>query len=157
MNPVSFKIECESIEEYCDRNNCSAPYLVGDIWWAFPRDAVMAVPANLQTFRYLIWNEKYPESTPFELGEIYYQDSIPWKCRRVWSTQMRLSVIYVRTDVYPLFWVYWWFYFRIKETMVLTMRWFVRVLEVWNLAEVRPEKMSCWQDIKFLKWLNKSE
>ncbi|MEH2201187.1 hypothetical protein [Nostoc sp.] len=156
MNPIKFEIECD-IQETCDRYNYTDSFCENGIWWAFPPHSAMAVPIDVRYERSLIWDEEYPASAPFEL-EMHYilsnQVPVSWKCKRVWGDRMRMTVILVRTDVYPLFWLYWWVYFRVKETLKLTKKWFIYVLEIWGLAETRECEIASWQDIKILKALS---
>ncbi|MHC5779706.1 hypothetical protein [Nostoc sp.] len=157
MNPIKYTLDTETIEEFCARNSFTDYFCVDNTWWAFPPHAFMPMPIMVGIRQHLKWDENYPASTPFQLEEIWFleQALIPWKYRRVWSSQMRMSVICVRTDVYPLFWVYWWFYFRFKETLSLTIKWFIYVLEVWGLAELRQGQYASWRDIKILAWMSK--
>lgn len=118
----------------------------------------MAVSINVRYERRLVWDESYPASAPFELAmEYLLGDRVPlnWKHKQVWGDQMRMTATCVRTDVYPLFWIYWWVYFRIKETLKLTARCFVYVLEVWGLAEVGQGEIASWQNIKILRAIGK--
>lgn len=153
MDPVSFKVKCESVEEYCLRTNYSDPFFHNYGWWAFPPHAVMAVPIIKNCKKVWIWDDSHPASTPFEVEHVSLHDQypIPWKYKVVRSSQLRFTVTCVRTDVYPLFWVYWWFYFRFKETLSLTMRWFIYVLEVWGLAELHQGQYASWRDIKIFR------
>ena len=158
MNPISFKVECESIEEYCDHHNYSNPFLVDENWWAFPPHAVMAVPVISSTYKKVwVWDDSYPASTPFELEPIfsYGQSPIPWKYKVVRSSETRFTVTCVRTDVYPLFWVYWWVYFRLEESLRLCESFMVFLLEIWGLAETKDCIKASWRDIKIFKVFSK--
>jgi hypothetical protein len=156
MNPIKFEIECD-INECCIAHSYTDPFCDNGIWWAFPPHAVMAVPIHVRYERRLVWDENYPASVPFELTmEYLLSDRIPmsWKYKQVWGDQMRMTATCVRTDVYPLFWIYWWVYFRVKETLKFTKTWFICVLGIWGLAEVGQGERASWQNIKILKALS---
>ncbi|QLE47958.1 hypothetical protein FD724_07390 [Nostoc sp. C057] len=153
MNPIGFKVECESIEEYCDRHNYRDPFLVDGNWWAFPPHAVMAVPVITTCKKVWVWDGSYPASTPFEVEHISLCDRhpIPWKYKVVYSSKARFTVTCVRTDVYPLSWVYWWVYFRLKESLRLCEAFLVFLLEIWGLAETKDCMRASWRDIKIFR------
>ncbi|MHC5823990.1 MAG: hypothetical protein ACYT04_51180 [Nostoc sp.] len=157
MNPISFKVECESIEEYCLSSNYSDPFFEDDRWWAFPPHAVMAVPIIKNCKKVWIWDDSYPASTPFEVEHIslHAQYPIPWKYKVVRSNRMRITVTCCRTDIYPVFWIYWWVYFRLQESLLLCESFIVFLLEIWGLAETKDCMKASWQDIKILAWMSK--
>lgn len=153
MSSISFKIERESIEEYCDRHNFTDPFFVDDDWWAFPPHGVMAVRVITNCKKVWVWNESYPASTPFEVEHIYLcdQSPIPWKYKIVRSNRMRITATCCRTDIYPLFWVYWWVYFRLQESLLLCESFMVFLLEIWGLAETKDCMKASWRDIKIFR------
>lgn len=56
-------------------------------------------------------------------------------------------LICVRTDVYPLMWLWWWFIYRIEKTAALFKSFVVYVAQIWGLAYIVPGKYPDWQDL----------
>ena len=44
----------------------------------------------------------------------------------------------VRTDCYPLLWVYYWFYFRLADSWVLTSAYLSHLLCIWFNIQFNP-------------------
>jgi hypothetical protein len=165
-NPIGFKVEkveLESIEEYCvsearrrHRQNYSDPFLADDFWWAFPPRAVMPVPVIRSSKKVWVWDDNFPVTTPYEVAQIFlYEEAIPWKYKIVYSNKERLTVTCVRTDIYPLFWIFWWLHFRVKESYRLCAEFMIFLLEIWGLAETKPCMRASWRDIKIFNFWNK--
>jgi hypothetical protein len=69
----------------------------------------------------------------------------------VWDDEMRALVYCVRSDDYPLLWVWFWFLFRLRETFGLVDVFLFRLAVIWLGLEF-PKG----QRISFVGWVRDS-
>ncbi|MEH2135429.1 hypothetical protein [Nostoc sp.] len=145
-----------SIEDICNKYSFTETFCVDNQWWGFERGSVMAVPFDRGWRKTVQWDDNHSPGYPFEIPEIYFREvKIPWNYKEVWDKPYVLQKICVRTDVYPLMWVFWWWYFRIGASLALIMRSLVYLLEIWGLAQTNSGEITRWHNIKFLSQLQK--
>lgn len=57
------------------------------------------------------------------------------------------QLIVVRTDIYPLAWLLWWFLYRLEESAKLCRSFFIHLAQIWGLAYIRPGAIPSWGDL----------
>lgn len=57
------------------------------------------------------------------------------------------TLVGVRTDVYPLIWMLWWFIYRVEKTVLLFKCFIIYTAAEWGLAYVCAGKLPSWQDL----------
>ncbi|MBN3949410.1 MAG: hypothetical protein HWQ38_24270 [Nostoc sp. NMS7] len=157
LQPIKLieRIEVKSLKTLCQELEITEFFVDKEgNSWGFQGKNVMAVPLlPICTIR-VEWDESYSTGYPFEMPEIYVRSvDVPWNYKEVWDKPYALKKICVRTDVYPLAWVYWWVYFRVEASLALFMRTFVYLLEIWGMAQINSGELVGWYNIKFLRWL----
>lgn len=105
-----------------------------------------------RTERRFSWPADVSLSTPFWLEDqlSYVDDRFfdePFSYRAIGFEHGRFLWVAVRTDAYPLIWLWAWFKWRWDKTMEMLPALAVYVLEIWGLAYCGNGSRPCWRDI----------
>lgn len=57
------------------------------------------------------------------------------------------QLIVVRTDIYPLIWLWWWFIYRLEESAKSCRSFFIHLAQIWGLAYIYPGAIPSWRDL----------
>lgn len=99
------------------------------------------------------WPAGVSSATPFWLGEFLIGDDSdrffdePFPYRAIARERGHLSFIAVRTDAYPLMWMWAWFKWRLDQTMSVLPSLIIFVLNIWDWAYTPHGSMARWSDI----------
>lgn len=86
-----------------------------------------------------------PQWEPFYLSmesAIYFPCPFPIKC--IGEDWVMRQKIYVRTDIYPLAWIWYFWLFRVEKSWVLFNKFLILLLEIWGLAIAQPSEEISW-------------
>lgn len=68
----------------------------------------------------------------------------PFPMHLVGEDLMMRQKIYVRADVYPLAWIFWWVIIRTEKSWMLLSQFLILFLEIWGFAIAQPGEEVSW-------------